>query len=129
MEMENRLAKLSTRIALERRKGFIKNWSDEIKKEAIFLFSIFGVTKTINATKLSGQTLYLWKKEFKEKKSQFYTECDNKTIEVTRIVASSQTNESNFKEQIVIASIIKNEIELKIYCKETATKIVERFFT
>ena len=125
MENENRLSKLATQITLERRKGFIKKWSDEIKNEAIYLSEVFGVGKIVDVTKISGPSLYLWKKDLERNKFQSKT-TDKETIEVTRIVANS--NESNFKEQIAIASIIKNKMELKIYCKDTATKIVERFF-
>ena len=125
MENENRLSKLATQIALERRKGFINKWSDEIKNEAIYLSEVFGVGKIVDVTKISGPSLYLWKKDLERNKFQSKT-TDKETIEVTRIVANS--NESNFKEQIAIASIIKNKMELKIYCKDTATKIVERFF-
>ena len=125
MENENRLSKLATQIALERRKGFINKWSDEIKSEAIYLSEVFGVGKIVDVTKISGPSLYLWKKDLERNKFQSKT-TDKETIEVTRIVANS--NESNFKEQIVIVSIIKNKMELKIYCKDTATKIVERFF-
>lgn len=125
MENENRLSKLAAQIALERRKGFIKKWPEEIKNEALYLSKAFGVGKVVEVTKISSPSLYLWKKEFEEKKFQSET-TDKETIEVTRIVANS--NESNFNEQIAIASIIKNEMELKIYCKDTAAKIVERFF-
>ncbi len=125
MENENRLSKLATQITLERRKGFIKKWSDEIKNEAIYLSEVFGVGKIVDVTKISGPSLYLWKKNLESNKFQSKI-TDKETIEVTRIVANS--NENNFKEQIAIASIIKNEMELKIYCKDTAAKIVERFF-
>ena len=125
MENENRLSKLAAQIALKRRKGFIKKWPEEIKNEALYLSKAFGVGKVVEVTKISSPSLYLWKKEFEEKKFQSET-TDKETIEVTRIVANS--NESNFNEQIAIASIIKNEMELKIYCKDTAAKIVERFF-
>ena len=123
MEMENKLLKLSEQVAFERSKGFIKNWPDAIKNEAIYLCEVFGLGKVAKVSKIGAPSLYLWKTNLEKKKSQSNTNSYNKTIKVTRIIA----NENSFKEQIIIASIVKNEMELKIFCKDTATKIVESF--
>ena len=51
MEMENRLLKLSEQVAFERSKGNIKNWSDEIKNEAVYLCEVFGPGKVAKESK------------------------------------------------------------------------------
>ena len=126
MEMENRLLKLSEQVAFERSKGNIKSWSDEIKNEAVYLCEVFGPGKVAKESKIGLPSLYLWKTKLEEKKSQSTSESADNTIKVTRIIANA--NKNIFKEQIIIASIVKNEMELKIFCKDTATKIVESFF-
>ena len=124
MELENRLLKLAEQIAFERSKGIIKSWPEEIKKEALFLCEKFGLGRVAKVSKISLPSLYFWKTKLEEKKTRFTANRVDKTIEVTRIIANAKEN--SFKEQIIIASIVKNEMELKIFCRETATKIVEK---
>ena len=71
---------------------------------------VFGPGKVAKVSKIGPPSLYLWKTKLEEKKSQSNTNSDDKTIKVTRIIANA--NETSFKEQIIIASIVKNEIEL-----------------
>lgn len=125
MEMEKRLEKLASEIALERNKGFIVEWPDKIKREAVFLVSVFGFKKVILRTKLTSPSLCAWRKKFKET-DILSSDITKEKIEVTRIV-SNQVN-STFNEKTLVASIIKDKLEFNIYCKDMAEKLAERFF-
>lgn len=134
MEMEKRLVKLVADINLERSKVLITFWPEDIKKEAVYLTSIFGIEKILETTKLNKGTLLSWIRKYEKEGINFLqNELENKVFEedkisVTRIIANP--NEVVLKEEphTHIASIMKNNIELKIYCKDMVEKLAERFF-
>lgn len=121
-EMKERLEKLALEVANQRRKEFIQVWSDEIRNEAILLAEVFGIVEVSAKTLLLKESIKAWIK-IKEKNNLIKED----KISVTRIMPNKldQILDNN----TVIASIIKNKIELKIYSKEMVENLVERFFT
>lgn len=126
MENEDRLKKLAINVESERRKGFIQVWPDDVKKEALYLVSIFGMTKVSDTTQLRKPSLLAWAKIFKNEKNSLNNNEEQK-INVTRVVASS-AGEVSLIVKNPIVSIIKDKVEFNIYCKDMAEKLVEKFF-
>lgn len=121
-EMKERLEKLALEVANQRRKEFIQVWSDEIRNEAILLAEVFGIVEVSAKTLLLKESIKAWIK-IKEKNNLIKED----KISVTRIMPNKL--DQILDKNTVIASIIKNKIELKIYSKEMVENLVERFFT
>lgn len=62
VEMEKRLEKLSRYVEAERRKGFVASLPDKIKKEALYLVTIFGMKKIADPTTLTRVSLCSWRR-------------------------------------------------------------------
>jgi len=122
--MEQRLMNLAERVTLKRSEGFVSFWPEDIKREALFLVDIFGTGKVSKITKLSIPSLVEWKKKFPVAKQESSNDKDAPPIIVTRMIAHPV--EVSKKEPHVVASMIKNNIEFKIFCKEVAVQIAER---
>lgn len=125
MELEKRLIKLAADIAIERRAEFIKEWPKKIKIEAVYLSGLLSPEKVSEAIQINKGTLQTWIKKFsaEEEPSPNFEE---ENIIVTRIVA--EQFEPPFKEQLPVASIVKDKLEFRVYCRDMAEKLVERFF-
>lgn len=125
MELEKRLIKLAGDVAVERQAEFIKEWPKKIKIEAVYLSGLLSLEKVSEAIKINKGTLRTWIKKFSiEEESTPNFEEEN--IIVTRIVA--EQFELPFKEQLPVASIVKDKLEFRVYCRDMAEKLVERFF-
>ena len=125
MELEERLIKLSEDVAVERRAEFIKEWPKKIKSEAVYLSGLLSLEKVSESIKINKGTIQAWIKKFgAEEDATINFEEEN--IKVTRIVA--EQIESPVKAQLPVASIVKDKLEFKVYCKDMAEKLVERFF-
>ena len=127
LEMKNRLENLALDVANRRSKGFIKKWSEEIKNEAIYLSKELGINEVCHQTGLNWPSIRNWIKADKEKMPDKNLSDKEEQIFVTRIIANKADQASNKK--IVLASILKNKIELQIYNKEMLENLVEKFFT
>ena len=53
MGMERRLLKLAEDVAREKSKVLVTFWPEEIKRESVFLTSVFGIDKVVEKTKLN----------------------------------------------------------------------------
>ena len=125
MELEKRLIKLAGDVAVERQAEFIKEWPKKIKIEAVYLSGLLSPEKVSEAIQINKGTLQTWIKKFSiEEESTPNFEEEN--IIVTRIVA--EQFELPFKEQLPVASIVKDKLEFRVYCRDMAEKLVERFF-
>lgn len=125
MEPEKRLIKLAADVAIERQAEFIKEWPKKIKRKAVYLSGLLSPEKVSEATKLHKGTLQVGIRKF-GKEEDFTPNFEEENIKVTRIVA--EQIEEPVKEQIPVASIVKDKVEFKVYCKDMAAKLVERFF-
>lgn len=125
LELENRLEKLAFEVSQRRRQGFVQKWSDEIKSEALYLVEKIGKKRVSEITKLTLVSLNDWKINLQANKIKNILLRAEEQIAVTRIVANS--NKNILKRKRVIASLVKEKVELKIYCKVLAEKITERF--
>jgi hypothetical protein len=126
MEMEKRLIKLAADVAVERETVFIKAWPERIKREAVYLSGVFSIEKVSNATKFPKGMLQSWIRKWSPEEEVCQYEFAEENIKITRIVANPI--ESFVQEIAPIASIVKAKIEFKIYCKDMAERIVEKFF-
>ena len=125
MELEERLIKLAADVAIERQSEFIKEWPKKIKREAVYLSGFMTPEKVSEATKLHKGTLQVWIRKFGNEEDPA-SNFEEENIKVTRIVA--EKIELPVKEQLPLASIVKGKLEFKVYCKDMAEKLVERFF-
>ena len=128
MDIQTRLKRLEEQVKEQRAQGHIKNWPQEIKREAIFLAQEAGFWTTSKITKLHFLSLQKWRDEFsKEKPCRSGVLKKINEPKITRIILqSSKIDCETNKIPLVIAT--KNEIEFKIYCKEMAEKLAERIF-
>jgi len=125
MELEKRLIKLAADVAIERQAEFIKEWPKKIKREAVYLSDLITPEKVSEAIKINKGTLQTWIKKFSSEEDLSFN-FEEENITVTRIVA--EQIEAPVKEQLAVASIVKDKLEFKVYCKDMAEKLVERFF-
>lgn len=124
MELENRLIKLAADVAVERQAEFIKEWPKKIKMEAVYLSGLLTPDRVSEATKLHKGTLQVWIRKFCNEEDVI-SDFEEENIKVTRIVSGQI--ESQVKEQLPVASIVKDKLEFKVYCKDLAEKLAERF--
>ena len=125
MELEKRLIKLASDVAIERQAEFIKEWPKKIKREAVYLSGLLSLEKVSEAIKINKGTLKTWIKKFSTEEDPD-PNFEEENITVTRIVA--EQIEPPVKEQLPVASIVKDKLEFRVYCKDMAEKLVERFF-
>ena len=125
MELEKRLIKLAADIAIERQAEFIKEWPKKIKIEAVYLSGLLSLEKVSEAIKINKGTLQTWIKKLGAEEEPILN-FEEENINVTRIVVEQFA--SSTKEQLPLASMVKDKLELKVYCKNMAEKLVERFF-
>ena len=129
MELEKRLIKLAADAAVERQAEFIKEWPKKIKREAAYLSGLLSPEKVSEAIKINKGTLQTWIKKFSAAEDPSFN-FEEENITVTRIVA--EQFESLVKppvtEQLPVASIVKDKLEFKVYCKDMAEKLVEKLF-
>ena len=125
MDKEMRLKNLAIKVAEIRSQGKVKKWSDQIKKEAIFLAKEFGITKVSKVSKLYAPSFYAWERDYKGNLKLDIATLQEKII-VTRI-SQNQIASSLPEEKTLIGCLVKEKTEFKIYCKDLAGKIAERF--
>jgi transposase-like protein len=126
MDKEKRLNNLAVKIENIRSQGVVKEWSKEVKNEALSLINEFGINKVAERTKLHLQSLYVWRKKNEDIISSDIEILDEK-IHVSHIL-STQINKNSNEEKCPICSLFKKDIELKIYDKKLAKRISKRFF-
>ena len=125
MELEKRLIKLAADVAIERQAEFIKEWPKKIKREAAYLSGLLSPERVSEAIKLNKGTLQTWIKKYSIEEDPT-PNFEEENIQVTRIVA--EKIESPAKRQFPVASIVKDKLEFKVYCKDMAERLLERFF-
>lgn len=124
MLIENRLKILASQIKVQKRKGFIHEWPEGIKNEAVLLMAEVGIKKLIDSTCLPRSLIYVWRNKIKisrVKINEFKPEAEK--ILVTKIIAN---NNVLFNNKSILATIEKEGVKLNIYCKDTAIDILEK---
>ena len=124
MVIENRLKILASQIKVQKRKGFIHEWPEVIKNEAVLLMAEVGIKKLIDSTCLPRSLIYVWRNKIKisrVKINEFKPEAEK--ILVTKIIAN---NNVLFNNKSILATIEKEGVKLNIYCKDTAIDILEK---
>jgi hypothetical protein len=120
MDLKARLIELSTATRAQREVGHVTKWSDDIRKEVIFLSKHFNFKTIEEATGLYPSLIRIWKKEFEapDGVNKFAREVckEERTMSVTRIIPQKL---ESFHTREVVACIVKEKLELKIYCSDT----------
>jgi hypothetical protein len=125
MVLQNRLKTLAVQVKIQRENGSVSSWSEEIKKEAVYLMGEVGISKLIEFTCLPRSLIYVWRDKLKNNKTKIKKCLDKKeNIFVTRI---SSNNTISSKNELLIASVERSGITIQFYCKNTAKDILERF--
>lgn len=125
MNIEVRIEKLALQVKLRRAQGYVKNWSDEIKQESLYLSKQVCIGDFCRRTKIHLPTLIRWRKQiFKQTpKAHFKTQMDEHKI--TRVVVGSQEIRDDAKNS-PLAIVTKGGVELRLYCSALASKIAEK---
>lgn len=127
MELQGRLEKLRLAVALEKHNSPVIFWPENIKNESVHLSNLLGAEKVAEVTKLNKSTILYWMKKLENKFSLLSSEQSG--ISITRIVSTNETKTSDLKtKSIPVAVLTTGNTDFKIYSKELAEKISEKFF-
>ena len=125
MNIQVRLEKLAKKVEEKRNSGFVQSWSEDIKREAIFLARAVDFFTVVKVTKLHLSSLHNWKKEFPEENLPPPLSSTVEELQVTRFILQPQENRFPTKEN-PIAIMSKGDIEFKFFCQDLAIEIVKR---
>lgn len=123
---EKRLEVLAKKVKLERSKGRVQKWPDDLKIETIFLVEEFGLKKVSDTTNFRVPFLCLWRKKQLEAGNQDH-DLKNKKLQITQILTNQPKDFS--KDPILLGSLTREAIEFKIYSKKLCEKIARRFLS